>query len=316
VNINGVQQGMFIESQDAANPVLLVLHGGPGMPDHFLTARYPTGLGQLFTVVWWEQRGTGLSYSSDIPPDSMTVDQFVSDTLVVTRYLRSRFQKQQIFLLGHSWGSFIGIQAAAYESELYGAYIGIAQMSHQLESEILAYEFMLERFKQQGETKMVQRLERAPVTPEGGTPKEYLALRDKAMHTLGIGTTHEMKSVIIGIFIPSLLVREYTFREKVNLWCGRSFSRKFGLWEKILHTDLTAVVAALQMPTYFFHGRHDYTCSYDLARQYFRKLDAPVKGFYTFENSAHSPVLEEAEKARRILREDVITGSTSLADPK
>ena len=79
VHINGVQQGMFIESENDANPVLLVVHGGPGMPDHFLTEHYPTGLEELFTVVWWEQRGTGLSYSSDIPPETMTVDQFVSD---------------------------------------------------------------------------------------------------------------------------------------------------------------------------------------------------------------------------------------------
>ena len=67
VDINGIEQGMFIESHNDANPVLLVVHGGPGMPDHFLTKRYPTGLEELFTVVWWEQRGTGLSYRADIP---------------------------------------------------------------------------------------------------------------------------------------------------------------------------------------------------------------------------------------------------------
>ena len=147
-----------------------------------------------------------------------------------------------------------------------------------------------------------------------GTRAEYLALRDTAMHSLGIGTTHDMKSVISGIFIPSWLTREYTLREKVNLWRGRSFSRKFGLWDK-LRTDLTIAVPTLELPVYFLHGRYDYTCSYDLARQYCQKLDAPLKGFYTFEHSAHSPVLEEAEKARSILRQDVLAGSTALADP-
>jgi pimeloyl-ACP methyl ester carboxylesterase len=82
----------------------------------------------------------------------------------------------------------------------------------------------------------------------------------------------------------------------------------------MLRTNLATVVPTLRMPVYFFHGRHDYTCSYDLARDYFRKLDAPLKGFYTFQHSAHSPILEEPEKARRILREDVLTGTTSLAD--
>lgn len=314
VNINGVQQGMFIESQNDANPVLLVVHGGPGMPDHFLTEHYPTGLEELFTVVWWEQRGTGLSYSADIPPETMTVDQFVSDILAVTNYLRSRFAKEKIYLMGHSWGSFIGIQAVARATELYYAYIGMAQMSYQLESERRAYEFMLDRFKQEGDMKMVRKLEEAPVTLRDGTPEGYLALRDKAMHALGIGTTHDMKSVVSGIFIPSWLAREYTLKEKVSLWRGRSFSRKFGIWDKLLRTDLTTAVPTLELPVYFFHGQYDYTCSYDLARQYFRELDAPLKGFYTFERSAHCPVLEEAEKARSILRQDVLAGSTSLAD--
>jgi pimeloyl-ACP methyl ester carboxylesterase len=96
VGINGIEQGMFIESQNDANPVLLMVHGGPGMPDHFLTDRYPTGLEELFTVVWWEQRGTGLSYHGDILARTMTVDQFVSDTLAVANYLRSRFGKEKI----------------------------------------------------------------------------------------------------------------------------------------------------------------------------------------------------------------------------
>lgn len=314
VTINSIPQGMFIESRDRSSPVLLVVHGGPGMPDHFLTERYPTGLDELFTVVWWEQRGTGLSYSADIPPETMTVDQFISDTLAISNYLLSRFRKEQIYLLGHSWGSFIAIQAAAKAPELYAAYIGMAQMSYQLESERLAYEYMLDQFRQKGDTRIVHRLEKAPVTRESGTPTEYLALRDKAMHALGIGTTHDMKSIITGIFIPSWLLREYSLREKVNLWRGRSFSRKFGLWEKMLRTNLATVVPTLRMPVYFFHGQHDYTCSYDLARDYFRKLDAPLKGFYTFQHSAHSPILEEPEKARRILREDVLTGTTSLAD--
>jgi dipeptidyl aminopeptidase/acylaminoacyl peptidase len=150
VTINGVPQGMFIESQNRSNPVLLVVHGGPGVPDHFLTERYPTGLEKLFTVVWWEQRGTGLSYTAGIPLETMTVDQFISDNVSVSNYLRSRFRKEKIYLLGHSWGSYIAIQAAAKAPELYAAYVGMAQMSYQLESERLAYEYMLQQFKGPG----------------------------------------------------------------------------------------------------------------------------------------------------------------------
>src|SRR4030042_2979206 len=208
VNINGVEQGMFIMSKDATHPVLLYLHGG--LPDYFLTQKYPTGLEGYFTVVWWEQRGSGLSYSADIPPESITVEQLISDTLATTNYLRHRFGQEKIYLMGHSGGTFISIQAAARAPELYYAYIGVAQMSYQLKSERLAYEYMLQQFRENGNTEMVRKLEEAPVTMTDGTPDAYLALRDGAMASLVIGTTHDMNSVITGIFLPSLSNRDYT----------------------------------------------------------------------------------------------------------
>ena len=109
VRINGVRQGMIIQSTDIAHPVLLFLHGGPGMPEFFLNTAHPSGLEQEFTVVWWDQRGAGLSYSPDIPPASMTVAQLIADTIAVTHWLRLRFGKDRIILVGHSWGSFLGI---------------------------------------------------------------------------------------------------------------------------------------------------------------------------------------------------------------
>jgi pimeloyl-ACP methyl ester carboxylesterase len=314
VNIGGLEQGMFVKGKNARNPVLLYLHGG--LPDYFLTEHYPTGLKDYFTVVWWEQRGSGLSYSPDLPPETMTLEQLISDTLEMTNYLRSRFGKEKIYLMGHSGGTFIGIHAAARAPELYCAYIGVAQMSNQLESEKLAYDFMLKQFKKNGNTGMVRKLEAAPVTMTDGTPKAYLAVRDQAMHSLGIGTTHDMKSVVTGIFLPSLTCQEYTLLEKVNLWRGKARSGVSPLWDEITTTDLSKQIPALDLPVYFFHGIYDYTCSYTVAKSYFEKLKAPIKGFYTFEHSAHSPLFEEQGKMREIVLADVLTGSKGLADPQ
>ena len=314
VNINGVEQGMFIKSKDATHPVLLYLHGG--MPEYFLTQQYPTGLEDYFTVVWWEQRGSGVSYGADIPPETMTLEQMISDTLEVTNYLRHRFGQEKIYLMGHSQGTFIGMQAAARAPELYSAYIGVAQISNQLKSERLAYEYMLQQYQENGNLEMVRKLEKAPVTMTDGTPDAYLTLRDKAMHSLGIGTTHDMHSVITGIFLPSLTSREYTLLEKVNMWRAKSHSGVSLLWHKMISTDLTQQVPELGLPVYFFHGIYDYTVSYTEAKSYFEKLKAPMKGFYTFEQSAHSPIFEEPEKTLRILQEDVLAGTNSLADAK
>jgi pimeloyl-ACP methyl ester carboxylesterase len=283
------------------------------MPDYFLTQDYPTGLDEYFTVVWWEQRGSGLSYSADIPPETVTPEQLVSDTVEVTNYVRKRFGQEKIYLMGHSGGTFIGIQAAARAPELYHAYIGVAQMSNQLESEKLAYDYMLQRFKDDGNTKMVRRLEEAPVGDAVPLPDSYLKVRDVAMHGLGIGTTHDMKSIVTGLLLRSLLSREYTLSEKVGMWRGKIFSGS-RLWNIQLSTDLTTKVTRLEVPVYFLHGAYDYTVSYPLAKSYFERLDAPVKGFYTFKQSAHSPLFEEPDKMGEIMRKDVLTGANGLAD--
>ena len=315
VNINGAQLGMFIMGRDIGNPVLLFLHGGTAMPEYFLTQNYPTGLEQYFTVCWWDRRGAGLSYGSDIPSETMTLEQSISDTLEVTKYLRNRFHKDKIFLMAHSGGSLIGIQAAARVPEFYYAYIGVAQMSYQLKSERLSYEYMLERYKEIGTIKMVRQLEAAPPTMSVPLPASYMKVRDKAMHGLGIGTTRDMKSEITGVFLASWLCREYTLWEKVALWRGKFFSDKI-LWNKIITTDLTKEVPKIDLPAYFFHGKYDYTVSYPLAKAYLDELQAPIKGFYTFENSAHSPMFEEPGRMKLLIQQDVLAGKNSLADGK
>ena len=312
LNINGVKQGMFIKSKNANNPVLLYLHGG--MPDYFLSEEYPTGLENYFTVVWWEQRGSGMSYSADIPPETLTVEQMISDTLEVTNTLRHRFGQEKIYLMGHSGGTFIAIQAAARAPELYHAYIGVAQMSYQLKSEKLAYDYMLQQFKKNGNTNMVRKLEAAPVTMTGGTPDVYRALRDPAMHSLGIGTMHGMNSVVTGIVLPSWQSRDYTLIEKVHTWTAKAKSGVAMLWDDMIATDLSQQVTKFDIPVYFFSGIYDYTVNYTLAKDYFEKILAPVKGFYTFEQSAHSPIFEEPEKTQKIMLEDVLEGTNKLAD--
>jgi pimeloyl-ACP methyl ester carboxylesterase len=312
VNINGVRQGMFIKSKNAANPVLLYLHGG--LPDYFLTKRYPTGLEDLFTVVWWEQRGSGLSYSPKIPKETMTLKQMISDTFELTDYLRRRFGKEKIYIMGHSGGSFIGIHAAVQAPELYHAYLGVAQMSNQLKSEMLAYDYMLDKFRADRNTRMVRKLEAAPVTLADGTPDAYLAIRDSAMHSLGVGTTHDIKSVVTGVFLRSLASRDYSLGEKINLWRGKASAGISCLWTEMLSTDLSKQLTRFALPIYFFEGIYDYTCSYALAKGYFTKIQAPVKGFYTFSQSAHSPMFEEPRKMNSILVKDVLTGENSLTD--
>jgi pimeloyl-ACP methyl ester carboxylesterase len=314
IKVNGVEQGLFIKSKNEKNPVLLYIHGG--IPDYFLAQSYPTGMEDYFTVVWWEMRGQGISFDPSISKDTMTTVQLVDDTIAVTNYLRERFHQDKIYLMGHSGGTFYGIQAVYKAPELYQAYIAVAQISNQLKSEKLAYAYMLDEFKMQGNSKMVTELEKAPVTDESiPLPATYEAVRDPGMHSLGIGTMHKMDSIVTGLLIPSFQFREYTLGEKIGLWRGKiSFGKT--TFNQQLAVDLNQVVPEVKVPVYFFHGIYDYTVNYTLAKDYFGRLQAPMKGFYTFAQSAHSPLFEEPEKMGKIIKEDVLAGKNNLADIK
>jgi pimeloyl-ACP methyl ester carboxylesterase len=316
--VNGVRQGMFLRGHDAdpsrgGKPLLLFVHGGPGMPEYFLDRTHPTGLERDFVVCWWEQRGAGISFDRGVSRASMTVDQLVDDTVAIARLLCERFRQDKVYLLGHSWGSFIGIQAAAREPAAFHAYIGMGQVSHQQRAEVLAYEHELEAYRRKGDAKMVRALEAAPVTMDAPPPRAYMRLRDKAMHGIGIGTTRDMASVVTGVFLPVWRIPEYTVREKIAVGRGKAWSRGI-LWDEFLSTDLTERVTELELPVYVCQGRYDATTNLELARAYCERLRAPVKAFYTFEHSAHSPAFEEPARFREVLREDVLTGATRLAD--
>ncbi|HOS65784.1 MAG TPA: alpha/beta hydrolase [Candidatus Latescibacteria bacterium] len=314
VNINGTKQGMFIKGKRRNAPVLLYLHGG--MPDYFLTDKYPTGLDELFTVVWWEQRGSGISYDSGLDRSAMTVDTMMNDVITVADYLRQRFRQDRIYLMGHSGGTFLGIKVAATHPELFRAYIGVSQISRQKVSEKLAYDYMVRRFAAEGNADMVGKLRESPVTLTGQIPDSYLKIRDEAMHELGIGTMRNMRNVFTDLFIPSLLFDEYSLGEKYRLWAGKSHAGVSVIWNDIISRDLSEEITSLDIPVYFLHGRYDYTCSFSLAEEFFRKIEAPVKGFYIFEKSAHCPLFEEPLKTVGIIRDDILRGRDDHADVK
>jgi pimeloyl-ACP methyl ester carboxylesterase len=216
--------------------------------------------------------------------------------------------------MGRSGGTFIGIQAAARAPELLHAYIRVAQISDQLQSETLAYQYMLTECRKRGYSRPEGRLRKCPVTREQGTPAAYLRVRDVAMLRLGTGTMRSMKSLVSGILLPSLLCGGCSVGERVKLWAAKARLQASIGWNGMLATDLRQRITEVRVPVYFLHGVHVFTCSYTLARSYFEELTAPVKGFYTFPNSAHSPSFEEPHRTQRIVCGDIVHGSNNLAD--
>lgn len=317
VNIGGVKQGMFIKGKNINNPVLLFVHGGPSFPEYFLFDKYPSGLEDYFTICYWEQRGGGLSYNSDIPLESMTFEQLTSDAIEVTNYLRKRFDKENIYIMAHSGGTPFAIHAVQQAPELYEAYIGIAQITNQAESEKLAYKYMMDEYNNQGNKKAIEKLSEYPIIDSDTYILSFhkSLIRDQYMHELGIGTMRNMRNVFKDVFIQVWKCKAYTIKEKINIWESKfSFMKKTKLKDQLLKTDISKKILKLNIPVYFFSGKYDLTVNHDLSKSYLEKLEAPVKGFYTFNESAHSPIFEEPQKVKEIMINDVLKKETTLAD--
>ncbi|MDD2287018.1 MAG: alpha/beta hydrolase [Paludibacter sp.] len=317
VEVGGVQQGMFIRGKDLKNPVLLFVTGGPSFSEYFLVEKYPTGLENYFTVCYWEERGGGISYTPQVTLESLTLEQFASDAIEVTNYLRDRFKKEKIYIMAHSGGTAFAIQAVANHPNLFHSYIGVSQITRQAESEKLAYKYMFDQFLKNGNSKLIAQFKKYPIIENDSLILPFFnsVLRDKSMHELGIGTMHNMKSVIKGVFYPVWTCRAYTLKEKFNIWYSKfSFISKSDLREQILKSDIPAKVTKLDIPVYFFSGKNDLTVNHDLSKEYLKNLESPLKGFYTFSNSAHSPMFEESDRLKEILENDVLKGLTNLSD--
>lgn len=307
ISIQGVNQGMIIKGKHKDLPVLLLLHGGPGLSDYFLSTLYPTGLEEHFIVCYWDQRGTGLSYFPELDPKTMTKEQFILDALEVTRYLKDRFGQEKIYLMGHSWGTYLGLKLASDYPEYYHAYLAMSQIVNQIESERDAYQYMLNQFKDSNQSKMVETLEKYEVFESRYELNKYRMSmdRDKAMHSLGLGTMHEMTSVVSGLFFPSLRNKDYTMEERIRIWRGKAFSRDTNLLFSIDSFDARVDIPTLSIPIYFFAGVYDYTTTYALQYDYYEHVIAPKKMFFSFENSAHSPIFEEPSLAISYITDNV-----------
>lgn len=317
MRIGGVRQGMFIRGKNENNPVLLFVHGGPSFSEYFLVDKYPTGLENYFTVCYWEERGGGISYTPQVTRESMTLEQLSSDAIEVTNYLRNRFKKEKIFIMAHSGGTAFAIQAVARYPQLFHSYIGIAQITRQSESEKLAYKFIIDRYTSGGNKKMLNEFKKYPILENDSLLLPFFnsVLRDKAMHELGIGTMHKMKSVIKGVFYPVWTCKAYTIKEKFNIWYSKfTFITKTELRKQIINSDITAIAPRLEVPVYLLSGCYDLTVNHDLSKEYLKKIESSTKGFYTFYNSAHSPMFEEPDRFLEIMTKDILNQTTNLAD--
>ena len=302
VNINGLNQKMIIRGSDTTKPVLLYLHGGPGDPEFPFVHYFNPGIEDIFVVCYWEQRGAGLSFSKDIPPETMNLSQFVDDAGKVSEYLIHKFNRQKIFLLGHSWGTMLGSFTVNKYPDYYYAFISVGQVGNQEHSEKISYDFVLSRSRELKDQNAIRALEKIGPPPYSDPREALNKMMVERKYVIRYGGAIKKGNFYRSAIKPLIFCREYSLNDKFNYLKGMKFTKRY-LWDTIMKTNLFKSIPSQKIPIYILQGTSDYETTYSISKEYFDSLQAPVKKFYSFENSAHSPIFEESEKFNTILNE-------------
>jgi len=295
--INDWKQWFLIRGESRSAPILLFLHGGPGTAQIAFIRRYMRELEKNFIVVNWDQRAAGLSYSGKISESCMNIEQFVADAYEVVQMLRRKFDREKIYLAGHSWGSVVGAILAARHPDLFHCYTGIGQIGNMRDNERLAYDFITGTARKKNDLVVLKAM-------EAMGPPPY---RNVVLDMLHRGEwTSRYRAILKGqrvefFFLKNLLFSsEYTLADRFRWLKGQLYSiRK--LWPELYEVDLFERVPEFEIPVYFCLGRYDYTIAHPLSEKYFHHITAPLKKLIWFENSAHCPHWEEPEKFTEVM---------------
>jgi len=292
--VNGQTYDLRIRSTNESNPVLLYLHGGPGGTDRGIALEYLTPLASVCTLVFWDQRGVGKAFRLlDLLRTKPTVDVYVEDTHQVMCYLKQRFHKEKIYVLGHSFGTKLGVLTAAKYPEDFAAYIGTGQCTN-LFQEVLSYDFTMEEALKRSDQKALRVLKKIGRPVNGEYKRESDISKQRKIcgkyggivHGKGIGNA-EAVALMLKEYSPF----EYFIKNQIG---GIRVANALG--KPFREIDLFETAKKVDVPVYIFEGHHDYCCPFESVEDWFKELQAPYKELVWFENSGHVPMLEERDR--------------------
>ncbi len=296
LHLGGLAQWVMIRGESLDNPLLILLHGGPGWSETHFFRRFNSQLEKAFTVVYWDQRGSGKSFDSKIPRSSMTVEQFIADLDELVDTVCKRVGQEKVVIFGHSWGSALGVLYAARFPEKVAAYVGSGQAGDWAAGESSSYAFALAEAQRLNNRKAVEKLRAIgppPHTAQSLWTQRFCLnrlegnLRPRVLWSLG--------RILLG-------GPEYSIFDLPNLMRGFRFSID-AMWDEVSRIDLTTAVPALQMPVFFFLGRNDHWVPPETSVAYFDALTAPSKRLVWFEESGHEPFADEPAKFNTLMVE-------------
>ena len=297
VDINGVKLCISMRADNPQNPILLYLHGGPGDAALPLVVKYNKQLESSFVVVVLEQRGAGKSYYPFGATEKITIDTFVDDIYALSSYLLKRFNQEKLYLVGHSWGSILGLKFIKRHPELVHAYVGCGQVINMKKSSQIAHDFTLQKNKDVKRKKIYEKLKRIDCSYSQDTwLNDLLFVTKQVLKNKGsvYGKTNSNRFVMDFLMSPDYTLKDLLNRQKGSL---QSIKR---LWQEVMLVNFEDIVE-YEVPVSFIQGRGDYQVSSILVHEYFTSLKGH-KQFYWFENSCHFPQWEEPQKFYEIMK--------------
>lgn len=290
VNINGIDQFLLhYNNMNSELPVLLFIHGGPGMSESTFSYAFQEGISDLYTVIHWDQRGSGktLSKNKNIYP---TIDELLDDLHQVVKYLKTKYLKEKIVILGHSFGSVLGSLYVLKHPEDVLYYIGAGQVISITENEKIGYEKLKELIVKTGNEKDLQKLRKIGDYPEHNYNKPMI----KKIQTIRI---LQGKYKIGMDFKPILktLFKSPIFQISDILSIVKGMSGNKHLWEFMFSHSLYDEPLNYEIPVYYIIGERDFQAPNTIAKSYFNKINAPYKEIFTIEDAGHFMMLDKPE---------------------
>lgn len=304
VNLGGVDQWISVKGTKKENPILLVLHGGPGSTLMALSYMYQRPWEKYYTVVNWDQRCSGktASISGVESPVELTSEIIINDALELTDYLRETFHKDKIIILGHSWGTFLGVNLAKRYPDRYIAYISTGTMVDSEKEYKYQYEYYKNKFTEEGNQKKLDNLNSIGEFWDisNRDEKKMLAV-NKILIDEG-NSSAKIKGVWAALkyeIFPMLRSTEYKFKDHLNYLGYKAYPHVIN--EEMPRFKAENVGCEYNIPVYYIEGDEDIQTPYVLAQELYEKTVAPDKAFYTLKNCAHCWDLDAPEQMAEIM---------------
>jgi len=313
VRINGIDQWLSIRGKDRRNPILLFLHGGPAAPAMPEAYTFQTPWEDYFTVVQWDQRGAGKTYLANTEQamaPGMTVQGMTDDAAQVVQYLREHYGKQKIFILGHSWGTVLGVNLAQQHPDWFYAYISVGQVVNGRRNEEVGYNYALTQARAESNAKAIAELEAMGPYPGNKLTLDRLGTRSKWEMYYG-GLAWGRKDYQFDVDAEELSP-DYSKQDLTAIDKGSLFTLNY-LMDPLLAVNFDHTTH-FNCPVIVFVGAHDYTTAHELTEEWYSHIQAPSKHFVSFADSAHMVMQEQPGRFLAHLVSDVLPLAQKVGD--